>query len=68
MTGKSVPDILRKKKGDNLFPKFTTWREVIAGSKYWFPTYSLTDDTLHFPAADVHIRGTVKGTDYKCAP
>src|SRR5579863_8505071 len=30
MTGKSVPDILRKKKGDNLFPKFTTWREVIA--------------------------------------
>lgn len=67
MTGKSEPDILRKKKGDNLFPKFTTWREVIGG-KYWFPTYSLTDDTLHFPNADVHIRGTVKATDYKCAP
>ncbi len=69
MTGKSVPDIHRKKKRrseDNLFPKFTTYREVVDG-KYWFPTYSLTDDTLHFPAGDVHIKGTVKGSDYKCS-
>ena len=69
MTGKSVPDIHRKKRGrggENLFPKFTTYREVIGG-KYWFPTYSLTDDTLHFPGAEVHIRGTVKGSDYKCS-
>jgi outer membrane lipoprotein-sorting protein len=66
MTGKSVPDIPGKKKRPaNLFPKFTTYRELIG--KYWFPTYSLTDDTLHFPAADVHIRGTVKGSDYKCS-
>lgn len=69
MTGKSAPDIHRKKRGrggENLFPKFTTYREVIGG-KYWFPTYSLTDDTLHFPAGDVHVRGTVKGSDYKCS-
>jgi len=65
MAGKSVPDIIRKKKGQNLFPKFTTYREVIGG-KYWFPTYSLTDDTLNFSGGEVHIRGTVKGTDYKC--
>jgi hypothetical protein len=66
MTGKSVPDIPRKKKRpENLFPKFTTYRELIG--KYWFPTYSLTDDTLHFPVADVHIRGTVKVSDYKCS-
>ena len=68
MQGKSVPDILPKKKGkggENLFPKFTTFREQIDG-KYWFPTYSLTDDTLHFTATDVHIKGTVKATDYKC--
>ena len=67
MTGKSAPDIPRKKKRpENLFPKFTTYREMIG--KYWFPTYSQTDDMLHFSNADVHIRGTVKGTDYKCAP
>jgi hypothetical protein len=66
MTGKSAPDLLEKKKGQNLFPKFTTYREVIGG-KYWFPTYSSTDDFLHFPTGDVHIRGTVKASDYKCA-
>ena len=67
MTGKSAPDIPRKKKRpENLFPRFTTYRELVGN--HWFPTYSVTDDNLHFPAGDVHIRGTVKGTDYKCAP
>jgi hypothetical protein len=67
MTGKSAPDILpKKRKGQpNLFPKFTTYREQIDG-KYWYPTFSSTDDTLHFPGGDVHIKGTVKATDYKC--
>ena len=67
MEGKSAPDILPKKRKQqpNLFPKFTTYRELIDG-KYWYPTYSLTDDTLHFPATDVHIKGTVKATDFKC--
>src|SRR2546423_4042236 len=48
-TGKSVPDIkiMKKKKlEENLFPRFTTWREQIDG-KYWFPTFSSADDTLH---------------------
>jgi len=69
MTGKSAPDILRKKRGrrgENLFPKFTTYRELVDG-KYWFPTYSSTDDTLNFPGGEVHLRGTVKGSDYKCS-
>ena len=68
MTGKSAPDILPKKKKQqpNLFPMFTTWRELIE-RKYWFPTYSLTDDKLHFPTADVHLVGTVKATDIKCS-
>jgi len=63
--GKTVPDI-RKKKGreENLFPKFTTWREQIDG-KYWFPTYTKADDTLHFSFQDIHIREIVKYTDYK---
>jgi outer membrane lipoprotein-sorting protein len=66
-TGKSVPDIRiqRKKRVDeNLFPKFTTWREQIDG-KYWFPTFSSADDTLHFVHEDVHIKELLKFTDYK---
>jgi hypothetical protein len=61
--GKTVPDI-RKKNEENLFPEFTTWREQIDG-KYWFPTYTKADDTLHFTGNDVHIREIVKYTNYK---
>jgi hypothetical protein len=65
--GKTVPDIRPKKsKGgdENLFPAFTTWREQIDG-RYWFPTYTKADDTLHFTGNDVHIREIVKYTNYK---
>ena len=62
-SGKTVPDI-RKKNNENLFPKFTTWREQVDG-KYWFPSYTLADDTLHFKLSDVHIREIVRYTDYK---
>lgn len=63
--GKTVPDI-RKKHGDeeNLFPKFTTWRQQIDG-QYWFPVYTKADDELHFKVGDVHIREIVKYEDYK---
>ncbi len=61
--GKNVPDI-RSKSGENLFPAFTTWREQIDG-KYWFPTYTRVDDTLHFKTGDVHVREIVKYTNYK---
>jgi hypothetical protein len=73
--GKSVPDLVNgkpvdetKKHGkagqENFFPKFTTWREQIDG-KYWFPTYTKVDDTLHFAENDVHIRQIIKYTNYK---
>src|SRR5438094_1997025 len=62
--GKTVPDIRKKKGQENLFPKFTTWREQIDG-KYWFPTYTKADDTLHFSTGDVQIREVVKYSDYK---
>jgi len=68
-TGKSVPDIrIQKKKrvDENLFPKFTTWREQVDG-KYWFPTFSSADDRLHFVHDDVHIKELLKFTDYKRA-
>ena len=62
--GKTVPDIRKKKNSENLFPKFTTWREQIDG-KYWFPTYTKADDTLHFSTGDVHIREIVRYENYK---
>lgn len=62
--GKTVPDVRKKKESENLFPKFTTWRQLIDG-KYWFPTYTRADDVLHFSTQDVHIREIVKYTDYR---
>ncbi len=63
--GKTVPDI-RSKKGDqeNLFPKFTTWRQQVDG-RYWFPVFTRADDVLHFKMGDVHIREILKYTNYK---
>ena len=63
-SGKTVPDIRKKKGQENLFPKFTTWREQIDG-KYWFPTFTKADDILHFSTQDTHIREIVKYEDYK---
>jgi|ERR1700690_230575 len=64
--GKTVPEV-HKKNYENLFPKFTTYREQVDG-QYWFPAYTLADDTLHFRTGtipDVHIRQVIKYTDYK---
>jgi hypothetical protein len=71
--GKTVPDLCNnrpcsevKKRSDqeNLFPKFTTWRQQIDG-QYWFPVYTKADDELHFKLEDVHIKEIVKYEDYK---
>lgn len=61
--GQTVPQI-HGKNDENLFPKFTTWREQIDG-KYWFPTYTYAQDTLHFRNQDVVIREVIKYTDYR---
>jgi len=63
--GKSVPDIKKKKDNENLFPKFTTYREQIVDGPYWFPVYTRADDILHFSTGDVKIREIVKYTNYK---
>jgi hypothetical protein len=55
---------LLKRNEDNQFPKFETYREQIDG-KYWFPTYTIANDTLHFKDNDQRIRQTVKYEDYK---
>jgi hypothetical protein len=55
---------LVKKGFDYQFPKFETYREQIDG-KYWFPTYTVSNDTLQFEAGPVPIKMTVRYTDYK---
>jgi hypothetical protein len=55
---------LLKKNEDQQFPKFETYREQIDG-KYWFPTYTIANDTLHFKDNDARIRQTIKYEDYK---
>jgi hypothetical protein len=68
-SGKNVPDDLRAGHEDLSTP-FTTYREQIDGEN-WFPTYSKGDGVLHFMGGkgylsqDVHIRQTVKYSDYK---
>jgi hypothetical protein len=61
--GKAVPDI-KKKGNENVFPRFETFRENIEGH-YWFPTYTRSNDTLHFTGGDVRIRMTVRYANYK---
>jgi hypothetical protein len=61
--GKAVPDII-KHGNENVFPRFETFRENIEGH-YWFPTYTRSDDELHFSTGAVHIRMTIKYANYK---
>jgi hypothetical protein len=46
------------------FPKFETFRQQIDG-KYWFPTYTIAEDTLYFPDSTQRIRQVVRYEDYK---
>jgi hypothetical protein len=67
--GRMVPDDTRKNHED-LHPPFMTWRQQIDGH-YWFPVYTKGEGLLHFSGGygymgeDVHIRDTIKYTDYK---
>jgi hypothetical protein len=56
---------LMKKKQDSAYPIFETFRENITGH-FWFPTYTRSDDTLHFKTGpDVRIRVAVRYSNYK---
>jgi hypothetical protein len=69
INGKTVPQDTRRGHED-LQPPFTTYYEQVDG-KYWFPTYTKAEGTLHFQAQngalseDVHLRNIVRFTDYK---
>lgn len=61
--GKAVPDIISK-NNENVFPRFRTYRENIEKG-FWFPVYTRADDYLHFRSGDVHIRMTIRYSNYK---
>jgi len=67
--GRMVPDDTRKNSED-LHPPFMTWRQQVDGH-YWFPVYTKGEGILHFSgghgymAQDVHMRDTIKYSDYK---
>jgi hypothetical protein len=67
--GRMVPDDTRKNNED-LHPPFMTWRQQVDGH-YWFPVYTKGEGILHFSGGpgymgeDVHMRDTIKYTDYK---
>jgi hypothetical protein len=67
--GRMVPDDTKKGEED-LHPPFMTWRQQVDGH-YWFPVYTKGEGILHFSGnngymgQDVHIRDTVKYSDYK---
>jgi len=63
--GKGVGELKSGSSKNQAFPKFETYREQVDG-KYWFPTYTHADDTLHFKNNDdIRMRMTVKYQDYK---
>lgn len=63
--GKQVPQDKVHHGQENLFPRFTTWREQVDG-KFWFPTYTMANDTLYFSnGPSVHMKEIVRYTDYK---
>ncbi|MGO9318418.1 MAG: hypothetical protein ACLPXT_13210 [Terracidiphilus sp.] len=70
--GRMVPNGTRKHKHD-LHPPFMTWRQQVDG-RYWFPVYIKAEGVLHFSAGsahmaqNVHIRDTIKYTDYNQLP
>jgi hypothetical protein len=48
------------------FTTFETYREFIDG-RYWFPTYSRSDETLHLKGEDIPLRMVIKWSDFKLA-
>jgi hypothetical protein len=57
------PQILSRKK-ENLFPRFTTFREKIDG-KHWFPVHTHADDVLPFSSGAVRVRMNIRYTNYR---
>lgn len=53
-----------KRVAGQRFPKFETYREQIDGV-YWFPTYTVANDTLPFESGPLPIKMVITYRDYK---
>jgi hypothetical protein len=49
------------------FSLFETYRENVGG-KFWFPSYSRSDDVLHVKDTEVPMRIVIKWSDFKPVP
>lgn len=63
LEGQAVPQILSR-KSENLFPRFTTIREMVDG-RHRFPVYTYADDTLPFSNGLQRVRLTIRYSQYK---
>jgi hypothetical protein len=65
LCGKTVPEMIPKKKNQpvDVRPTFVSYSQPVDG--YWFPAYSHVDETLPLGAESVRLRETIKLTGYK---
>jgi hypothetical protein len=60
--GVAVPQIFNRKQ-ENLFPRFTTFREKIGG--HWFPVHTHSNDELPFTLGPIRQRMSIKYEQYQ---
>ena len=60
--GVAVPQILNRKE-ENLFPRFTTFREKIGA--HWFPVHTHSNDELQFSSGPIRQKMTIKYEKYQ---
>lgn len=63
MEGRGVPPVYSK-GGENLFPRFTTFREPVDG-EHWFPVLTTADDVLPFKTGALRMKMTIRYQGYK---
>ncbi|MBM3735692.1 MAG: outer membrane lipoprotein-sorting protein [Acidobacteria bacterium] len=60
--GVAVPQMFSKRE-ENLFPRFTTFRDKVDG--HWFPVHTHSDDTLPFANGPLRMRMSIKYLNYR---
>ena len=63
LEGQAVPQMLSR-KSENLFPRFTTIRQIVDG-RHRFPVATYADDTLPFSTGLLRVRMTIRYSQYK---
>jgi hypothetical protein len=64
---KAFGRMVREVEDDNPslpFQYYETYRENVE-SKYWFPTYTRSDDTLKSELGDTKLRLTIRSSDFR---